>query len=247
MRHTVTAILPTLAIVMVLLISLPCLATGQQPDFSGVWTWYLEPGENPFRPVLPDLPLRPEVKKKVDEYRELVSETGDNPSGWCLGTGMPGSMLGSGGYPMEVIQRPEQITIIYEAHQEIRRIYIGSNRFPEEDMFPDRNGYSEGRWKGDRLIVETTHLKEQLDQIYAHSNQARILEEYYLSQTDDNKKILIAEMTMTDPEFYSEPVTATKKWLFVPGSRLLPYECNEPDWEQHIEDLRRQSGDRNPE
>ncbi len=29
---------------------------------------------------------------------------GDTPGGFCLGTGMPGSMLGSGGYPMEIVQ-----------------------------------------------------------------------------------------------------------------------------------------------
>ena len=139
---------------------------------------------------------------------------------------------------MEIIQRPEQITIIYEAHQEIRRIYTGETRFAEEIMFPDRNGYSIGHWEGDRLIVETTHLKEQVDQIYAHSDQARIIEKYHLMETGEGKKILVAEMTMTDSLFYTEPVTATKKWLYVPDGRLLPYECNEPDWEDHLKQLR---------
>ena len=216
-------------------------AQAQQPDFTGVWTWYVEPGQNPFRRELPDLPLQPQARQKVDEYRALVAGNGDNPSGWCLGTGMPGSMLGSGGYPMEIIQRPEQITVIYEAHQEIRRIYIGYNRYPEADMVPDRNGYSEGHWDGDELVVTTTHLKEQVDQIYAHSDQATILEQYHLTSTEDGKKMLIAEMTMTDPEFYTKPVTATKKWLFVPDGRMLPYECNEPAWEDHVEDLRRRA------
>ena len=41
-----------------------------------------------------------------------------------------------------------------------------------EDLFPDRNGYSFGRWEGDKLIVETTHLKEAVDQgRYPHSDQ----------------------------------------------------------------------------
>ena len=37
---------------------------------------------------------------------------------------MPGSMLGSGGYPMEIMQRQEQINITYEAHSEMRRVSI---------------------------------------------------------------------------------------------------------------------------
>ena len=40
---------------------------------------------------------------------------------------MPGSMLGSRGYPMEIHQRPEQIIIVYEAHAETRRVYLGEN------------------------------------------------------------------------------------------------------------------------
>ena len=52
-----------------------------------------------------------------------------------------------------------------------------------EDLFPDRNGYSFGRWEGDKLIVETTHLKEAVDQgRYPHSEQAKIVEEYTLAR-----------------------------------------------------------------
>ena len=187
------------------------------------------------------LPLRPPAKQRVDEYRALTAEHGDNPGGWCLGTGMPGSMLGSGGCLMEVIQRPEQIASIYEARHEIRRICMGENHFPEPDMFPDRNGYSAGRWRGDRLIDATTHLKQQVDQTYAHCSQAHIVEAYYLSETDAGKKMLIAEMAMTDPYFYTEPVNAAKKWLLVPDGRLLPYQCNEPEWEEHVNQLRRRA------
>ena len=67
---------------------------------------------------------------------------------------MPGAMLGSGGYPMEIVQHEDSCLVVYEAHAEIRRIYINA-RAKEEDLFPDRNGYSIGRWDGDKLIVET--------------------------------------------------------------------------------------------
>jgi hypothetical protein len=45
-------------------------------------------------------------------------------------------------------------------------------------------------------------------------------------------------MTLTDPAFYTEPITTEKKWAFLPGVRLLPYECNEPAWEEHLDELR---------
>lgn len=217
-------------------------AIAGEPDFSGIWTWYATPGQPAFGRPTVDLPFTETARKKVEEYRALVAKDGDNPGGWCLGTGMPGSMLGSGGYPMEVIQRPEQITIIYEAHQEIRRIFIGEGRFPEADLFPDRNGYSAGHWEGDTLVVNTTHLKEQVDQTYAHGAGAEIVERYRLARSEDGKPVLEAEMTMTDPEFYTQPVTSLKRWSPVPGGRLLSYECNEPAWEDHIEDLRKAAG-----
>jgi hypothetical protein len=215
-----------------------------RPDFTGVWGTYREPGATGGgrggRGAPPVLPLRPEAQKKVDEYRALVAPSGDTPGGWCLGTGMPGSMLGSGGYPMEIVQHEDLLLVVYEAHAEIRRIYIGS-RAKEEDLFPDRNGYSVGRWEGDKLIVETTHLKEAVDQQrYPHSDQAKVVEEYQLVTNDEGTKVLTASMTLTDPTFYTEPIKAEKKWQFLPGVRLLPYECNEPAWEDRLDELREQ-------
>jgi hypothetical protein len=212
----------------------------ERPDFTGVWGNYRAPGAAPQQrgaPAAP-LPLKPEAKAKVDAYHALVDSRGDTPGGFCLGTGMPGSMLGSGGYPMEIVQHDDIILVVYEAHAEIRRIYL-NGRADEEDLFADRNGYSVGRWEGDKLIVETTHLKEAVDQQrYPHSDQATIVEEYQLITNDDGSKVLVANMTLTDPAFYTEPIKAEKKWAFQPGVRLLPYECNEPAWEEHLDKLR---------
>jgi hypothetical protein len=213
----------------------------KQPDLSGVWTTYRAPGAQGRggggRGAQSELPLRPETKAKIAEYQRLVTPTGETPGGHCLGTGMPGSMLGSGGYPMEVIQRPDQITIIYEAHNEIRRIYFGNRVIPEADRLPERDGYSVGRWEGNTLVVETGSLKEQVDQRYPHSAQARIVERYTLSE-ENGAKVLTAEMTMTDPAFYTAPVKETKKWSIVPNGFLMTYECNEPIWLNRLEELK---------
>ena len=216
------------------------------PDLTGVWT-------NPGRSALggttgartqAPLPLRPEAKARIDAYNALVAKTGDTPGGHCLGAGMPGSMLGSGGYPMEIIQRPEQITIIYEAHNETRRIYFGDRNAAPNDRVPGRNGYSSGRWEGDVLVVETDNLVDQVDQrTTSHSDEAKIVERYRLDGTDDQgRRILVAEMTMTDPKFYTAPVTIEKRWAQVPNGRLLPYECNEEVWRDHIEKLAKDAG-----
>ena len=98
--------------------------------------------------------------------------------------------------------------------------------------------------QGDKLIVETTHLKEAVDQgRYPHSANAKIVEEYSMVVNDDGTKVLTSKMTMTDPDFYTQTITAEKKWQFQPGVRLLPYECNEPAWEEHLERLRQGQAD----
>lgn len=223
--------------------------TGAKPDFTGVWTTYRAPagqgqpaqagqGARGGRGAQAELPYTDVARRKIEEYQTLVRPAGDTPGGHCLGTGMPGSMLGSGGYPMEIIQRTDQITIIYEAHNEIRRVYFGDRILPVADRLPERNGYSTGRWEGDTLVVETAQLKEQVDQRFAHSDQARIVERYRLSE-EGGGKVLTAEMTMTDPAFYTRPVSETKRWSIVPNGFLMTYECNEPIWLRHLEQLKK--------
>jgi hypothetical protein len=212
------------------------------PDLSGVWTWHIEPGKSPFAPPgsLSNLPLTAEGRKKVEAYRALVGPD-DNPGAHCLGSGMPESMTFSGGYPMEIIQRPEQITVIYEAHSEIRRLYFGAKILPEADRVPSRDGYSTARWEADTLVVETTSLKEQEDQSYPHSDQARITERYHLTTDPKGNRVLEVQWTLTDPVFYSRPVSAEKKWTFDPKGVLLPYECNEEAWLDRLEQLKKRA------
>jgi hypothetical protein len=218
---------------------MPVGAADERPDFTGVWTTYTEPGQ--ARPARgaggPQLALVDEAKKKVAAYRALVTPAGETPGGYCLGTGMPGSMLGSGGYPMEIHQRPEQLIIVYEAHSEIRRVYLGSRIVADADRIPGRNGHSSGRWEGDTLVVETTHLVEQVDQQYPHSDQARIVERYRVTTGPTGTKVLVAEMTMTDPGFYTQQVKVEKKWAQVPNGHVLPYECAEEGWRKRLEEL----------
>lgn len=215
-------------------------AAAAPPDLTGVWTTAGPSSGGTSAPAAGPLPLTPYARARVDAYNKLTNGTDDSPGRWCVGTGMPGSMLGSGGYPMEILQRPEQINITYEAHNEVRRIYLGDRVIDPEEVFPERNGYSIGRWEDDTLIVETTRLVEQIDQTYAHSDQATIVERYTLSTEEDGRNVLTAVMTMTDPVFLTEPFTTEKKWQQVPNGRLQTYECTEPDWLDILDELIRE-------
>ncbi len=213
-------------------------APAVQPDLTGVWSG----ASTPSAPDL-TLPYRPEAKAKVDAYLKLVDPVGETPGFYCLGAGMPGAMMGSGGYPMEIIQRPEQITIVYELHGETRRVYFGARNAPQEDRIPGRNGYSSGRWEGDALVVETDNLVDQVDQRYPHSADARIVERYRLGGTDERgRRILQVEATLTDPAYYTRPLTFERRWTEVPNGRLMNYECAEENWHKRLEELTAKAG-----
>jgi len=214
------------------------------PDLSGVWGPYVEPGRPSIRALRASmkLPFTPAAQKKVDAYKALVTPTDDNPGKFCLGYGMPESMVFSGGYPMEIVQRPDVIVIVYEAYGELRHFYFGSRVMAPGDRVPDRDGYSVAHWEGDTLVVETTSLKEQEDELYPHSADARIVERYHLSHDAAGHKVLENDWTLTDPSFYTKPISAVKKWTLDPKGVFLPYECNEEAWLDHLEALQKSKG-----
>jgi len=226
------------------LVTVPVIAQElEHPDFTGVWTTYRAPsgggrgGPGAFnRDGGGQAQLTPMAQEKVDAYRAVTQGTNHSPGAYCVGSGMPGSMTGSGGYPMEILQHPTQINVTYEAHKEIRRIYIGDHGYKPEDIFHERNGYSVGHWEGDTLVVETTHLMEQVDTSSPHSDQARIVERYTLGE-ENGVRVITNEWTMTDPLFLTGPMSGTKKWMELEGGRLLNYECAEPQWYDIVERL----------
>ena len=214
------------------------------PDLTGVWASADGAGTRGAIAGTDPLPLRPDAKQRHDAFNAILAPTGDTPGGVCLAAGMPAAILGAGGYPMEIIQRPEQVTIIYELHGETRRAYIGARNAPEQDRVPSRDGYSSGHWEGDVLVVETSSLVEQLDQrTTPHSGAATIVERYRLEGTDgQGRRILTVELTMTDPQFYTAPVVLTRRWAQVPNGHLMSYDCNEDVWLDRVESLARKAG-----
>jgi hypothetical protein len=208
-------------------------AAAERPDFTGVWTWNLSEGENPvatLRSQAEDLPFTDEVRPRIEEYREMARLSLENPGSMCVQFGMPQAMLFSGGYPMEIIQRPEQITVIFEAYSEVRRIFMEPHPYRAEDEWPSLIGFSTGRWDGDTLIVRTSRLKEQLSGQFPHSADAVIEERYELVVQENGTPVIVNDWTMTDPAFYTEPVSRRREWKPLTGRHLHEYACMEDQW-----------------
>jgi hypothetical protein len=214
------------------------------PDFSGAWTTFRGgQGAGAFSAPQGELKLTAEAQAARDDFVSVTQGTNHGSGNACVGYGMPASVLGSGGYPMEIVQRPEQLFVIYEAHSEMRRFYIGDEAGDPETFFPERNGYSTAHWEGDHLIVETTRLKTQVDSRYPHSHAATIREEYYFGEPlADGTRVLVDELTMTDPAWLEAPFKTVKRWQELPGYHVLSYECTEPKWLDEMEALYKEAG-----
>ena len=136
-------------------------------------------------------------------------------------------MLGSGGYPMEIVQREEQINIVYEAHNEARRVYFGARNAPQEDRVPGRNGYSSGHWEGDTLVVETTNFD---DRIVMNSFNCCGLAGEHLRITERfrrvSAKLIEHQYTVDDPAIYTRPWTVSVPLQAIDGP-VYEYACHE--------------------
>jgi len=214
----------------------------EEPDLTGVWTLYLEPGQNAmsaFAMQAPELPLTAEGKKRSDEYKKLLGPEAANPGTYCVAYGMPTMMEMAGAYPIEFIQKPDQVTIIYEVEGETRRVYLGARNLAPEDRIPSRQGYSSGHWEGNTLVVETDSLTDGEDQIiHPRSDQAKIVERFTLTKDAKGTRIIDYTMTMTDPVYYTQPVTSKRKWMPLPDGHIIDYNCSEEAWLKLL-DLRR--------
>ena len=115
-------------------------------------------------------------------------------------------------------------------------------RVDPADLIPSRDGYSVGHWEGDTLVVETTGLKESVDQVTAHSEDAKIIERYTLGKDGESgRSLLKGEVTIVDPTFYTKPATFTRQWTTLVDGRMMVYDCTEPAWEDHLDELRKQA------
>jgi hypothetical protein len=221
---------PVLFAATLALASLPAIAA-DAPRIDGKWFAYpgrVDPTELTVAPPppIPDPPLKPEF---MQDWRDLLQKLAEADqrgepiaSGYthCIPDGMPTMMQGM--FPMEVLESEGQVTIIQEAYQQVRRIYLDEEQIPWDEAEPRFWGHSVARWEGDTLVVDTVGIKENvLFRNVPHSAQMRISERLHLVDEDH----LVDEVTVTDPEYLTGPWQWT--WMYVrnPDYKLYEYVC----------------------
>jgi hypothetical protein len=184
-------------------------------DFTGLWSRHLD---------VPRRYLPPSDWPFTEKGASLVANFDDsqNPQIECHDPGPPKANLLP--YPLK-ISRPDKETIVidYEARNLPRVIHLDTNTEAGE---PSTLGHSLARFEGEELVIETHNFVADRWGIYTgvdSSDQKKLIER--LSLIDGGKAI---DMTMivTDPEYFTEPVTIKHKLRKLPNRALIQTLCS---------------------
>ncbi len=185
-------------------------------DISGIWK--PAPGVD-FRKYTMDL------TDKAQEWFDGYLMHYDQPNVRCVSPGIV-AMVAWGGYPMEILSSENRLTFLYEVESEVRRIFLDGKAPPE--YFPNSPmGWSNGRWDGSDLVIETRGIEGNVRDFRGEpvSDGARMQERYSLSE---DGQTLSAVITLIDPDNYKVPPIRRRQWKRSPDTVIYPYECD-PD------------------
>ena len=229
----------------------PRTADGK-PDLSGIWSFRNRhtTGEQ-GRPVGPapepppgappyvsfwdigygfenGLPYRPWARELRDE--RMANNGIDNPDSYCLPLGH--MQFHTHLQPRKIIQTPDVIVMLYEASAGVRQIFTDGRSLPDNDPLPWWYGYAVGHWEGDTLVVESSHFRDNgwLDFNGSPSSEAlRITERF----TRINFGTIITDVTIDDPEAYTEPFTVRLEHDIMLDTNLIEWVCDRMSPTQH--------------
>lgn len=200
-----------------------------RPDFSGVWL--VEKPQGELKTVAGKAPpLQPEAAALYSKRKQARAsgKSADDPVAACLPQGIP--RLLSTPQPIHILQKPKQITVLYQANHQARLFYIGDPIPPPEEA-PDvtYNGTSYARWEGKAFVVETLTFNDQTwldDAGLPHSEALRVIERYQLADPSH----LRVTVTITDPQTFTAPWETQVIYKKEPGLRLREDACAEKLW-----------------
>jgi hypothetical protein len=220
-------------------------AADGKPDLSGVWqpastirgsweeansgTGLGGTGKNPNAPVAGSsadrhgdpAPYQPWAAQKVLE--SFNKRAIDDPTARCLPAGIP-RLHSFGLFPLQIVQTPRQIIILYE-YMNVFRIIPLNAKHPD-DAEPTYMGDSVGRWEGNTLVVDITNFNDKTWLLGAgtfHSDQLHIVERY----TRVDKDQINYDVVMEDPKVLTKPWTYHSTMMLRDGTRIHESVCAE--------------------
>ena len=208
--------------------STPAKSEDGKPNLGGVWL--IEKPQVEARTVAGKAPpLKPEAAQLYAKRKQAkASGKGDDPVAQCLPHGIP--RLLSANQPINILQKPKQITVLYQANHQSRMFYVG-DPVPTPENAPDvtYDGTSVARWDGEALVVDTFSLNDQtwLDDVgLPHTDKLRVVERYELMGADRMR----VTIKVTDPDTFTAPWDMQLTFKKQPNLRLREDVCAEKLW-----------------
>jgi hypothetical protein len=146
------------------------------------------------------------LKKSNDDV--LAGKPMWSRSSRCWATGVPAFLL-TPAQPMFFVQTPQQVKMIAQHDNDVRRIYL--NVPHSADPKPSWYGESVGHYEGDTLVIDTVGLNDKtfVDNFRTpHSEKLHVIERLRLVE---GGKFLEAEVTIEDPAVFIKPLHVTKR------------------------------------
>jgi hypothetical protein len=193
-------------IAMVACATLAGYSAAAQPDLNGVWL--IDKKITELRPsdgtAVPLTDWSKALYEKNKALRMKGDMSFDTASSLCASPGAARMMTLS--YPIEIFQRPFQVTLLFQWNHLYRLINMPSQ--PKEAPYPLAIGVSNGHWEGDTLVVKTTTMTGNtlLDSSgLPHSDQLQLTERIRLKGPGQLENVI----ALHDPKAFSRDWSAT--------------------------------------
>jgi hypothetical protein len=181
------------------------------------------------------VPLKPEAEAKRDYNAAHNSDSYEYMSVWdrCITRGVPAGMFPAGyNNAYQILQVPGSVVILYEMIHEARVIPLdGRPHLPASVKM--WNGDSIGRWEGNTLVVDTTNYNDKgwiatsaaTGRIKGipQSEALHVVERF----TRVDRDTINYEVTISDPNFYTQPWKVAIPLTRDPNYRIFEYACQE--------------------
>lgn len=181
------------------------------PDLSGIY-------------IAPFMSIRAVEKVKLKpgaESFDVGAEYGFDLTEHCLPPGVPGTT--SWPYPLQIVQKPGLVLILYEAEHLFRVIPTDGQTHPA-DLDPTWMGNSVGKWEGDTLVVDVTGFNDRgAVEEYRHTAAYHVIERYRRTAYDK----LSYEATIEDPNVFAAPWKVVGTLTLHPEWQIQEYVCEE--------------------
>jgi hypothetical protein len=182
------------------------------------------------------IPYRPDALAKRQE--NFANRQKEDPEAKCFRLGVPRSMYAP--YPFQIIQGTDHMMMVFGFAGGLRTIYMtGHKPAPAESWM----GWSNGRWDGETLVIETTGFNGQswFDRSGNYQSDALKVVERITARSADT---LNYEATIEDPKLYTAPwkISFPLYRRVEKNAQVIEFKCIEYSEELLYGHLRKQPG-----